>query len=55
MGCKITEQEREREMGKAGAVLVEDPGELEEGVFGPQRETSEDKMESAEMECVVTR
>jgi hypothetical protein len=26
-----------------------------EGVFGPQRETSEDKMESAEMECVVTR
>ena len=42
-------------MGKAGAVLVEDPGEMQEGVFGPQRETSEDKMESAEMECVVTR
>jgi len=38
MGCKITEQEKGRD-GKAGAVLVEDPGELE----------------SAEMESVVTR
>jgi hypothetical protein len=27
-GCKITEQEKGRD-GKAGAVLVEDPGELE--------------------------
>ncbi len=45
MGCKITEQEK----GQQG---VEDPGEL---VFGHNEKTSEDKMESAEMESVVTR
>ena len=28
LGCKITDQEKGRD-GKAGAVLVEDPGELE--------------------------
>jgi hypothetical protein len=49
--CKITEQEK----GRDGTVLVEeDPGEELEwrGLFGPQRETSEFKMESAEMESV---
>jgi hypothetical protein len=34
--------------GQLLVLLVEDPGELERGVFGPQRETNEDKMESPE-------
>jgi hypothetical protein len=52
LGCKITEQEKGRD-GKAG---VEDPGELERGgVWSHKEKTSEDKMESAEMESVVTR
>ena len=52
---RLRNRRGKRKLGKAGAVLVEDPGELE-GVFGPQRETSEDRDgERGDGMCVVTR